>query len=78
MTFAEYLRAVGPHTKAWAEGWAEGRGEAAVRILIRQLTRKFGPVPDTVRERINAASIEQLDVWCERVLDAERLDEVFG
>jgi hypothetical protein len=57
---------------------AEGRAKGAARILMRQLTRKFGWVPDRVRERINAASIEQLEVWCERVLDAETLDEVFS
>jgi Domain of unknown function (DUF4351) len=69
MTTADMLR---------AEGEAKGLGKGAARVLVRQLTRKFGPVPDTVRERINAAPIEQLDVWCERVLDAKRLDEVFG
>jgi hypothetical protein len=54
------------------------RAEGVAKTLVRQLTRRFGSVPDRVRERINAASIEQLEVWCERVLDAETLDEVFG
>jgi hypothetical protein len=53
-----------------------GRAEHAVEVRVRLLTRKFGPVPDRVRERINAASIEQLEVWCERVLDAATLDDV--
>jgi hypothetical protein len=26
----------------------------------------------------NDASLEQLEIWCDRVLDATTLDEVFG
>jgi hypothetical protein len=72
MTTADMLRAEGR-----AEGLAEGVGKGAARTLMRLLTRKFGPLPDTARERIDAASIEQLDIWSERVLDAATLDEVF-
>jgi hypothetical protein len=82
MTIAEYLRVVGPRTKAWAEGraegLAEGRAEHAARLLVRLLTRKFGSVPDAVRERIDAASLEQLEIWSDRVLDAPTLDELLG
>jgi hypothetical protein len=46
-------------------------------VLVRLLTRKFATVPDEVRARIDTASLEQLDTWTERVLDAETLDEVF-
>jgi hypothetical protein len=60
-----------------AEGRAEGRAEHAAGVLVRLLTRKFGAVPDEARVRIGAASMEQLDLWSERVLDAETLDEVF-
>jgi hypothetical protein len=34
-------------------------------------------VPDDARERIDAAPLEQLEAWSDRVLDAETLDEVF-
>jgi hypothetical protein len=67
MTTADMLR---------AEGEARGRVEEAARILMRQLTRRFGPVPDAVRVRIDTASLGQLDIWCERVLDAATLDDV--
>jgi hypothetical protein len=30
-----------------------------------------------VRQRIDTASLEQLETWCDRVLDATTLDEVF-
>jgi hypothetical protein len=34
-------------------------------------------VPDEARQRIDAAPLEKLDTWTDRVLDAETLDEVF-
>jgi predicted transposase/invertase (TIGR01784 family) len=61
-----------------AEGEAKGIGKGAARTLVRLLTHKFGPVPDAVRVRVDTASLEQLDLWSERVLDATTLDEVFG
>jgi hypothetical protein len=56
---------------------AEGRAEGAAKLLVRQLTRKFGPLPNRVRKQIDAASLDQLEVWSDRVLDAPTLDEVF-
>ncbi len=61
-----------------AKGHAEGRAEGRAEMLLRQCRRKFGEVPDTVDERVRAASIDQLDEWGERVLDAGSLDEVFA
>jgi Domain of unknown function (DUF4351) len=72
VTTAEQLRAEGK-----TEGRAEGLAEGEARVLVRQLTRKFGAVPGAVRQRINTASLEQLETWCDRVLDAATLDEVF-
>jgi hypothetical protein len=60
-----------------AEGRAEGRAEHAARVLVRLLTRKFGTVPDEARKRIDAAPLERLDIWSERVIDASTVDEVF-
>ena len=67
-TFAERFR---------EEGRAQGiqRGEAAA--LTRQLERRFGPVPEAARRRIEAADEETLLGWSERVLTATRIDDVF-
>jgi len=65
-----------------AEGIEQGReqgvqqGEA--RLLLRQLTARFGALPEPTRERVAAADAETLLVWSERVLSATSLDEVFG
>jgi predicted transposase YdaD len=77
MSTADMLRAEG-EAKGLAKGLAKGVGKGEARVLVRQLTRKFGPVPDAVRERIDTASLEQLEIWTDRVLDAATLDEVFG
>jgi hypothetical protein len=55
----------------------EGRAKHAAWVLVRLLTCKFATVSDEVRARIDTASLEQLDTWTERVLDAETLNEVF-
>ena len=60
-----------------AEGMAAGLHRGQARTLLRQLERRFGPLPDAVRERLFAADTETLDQWADRVLDAPNLDAVF-
>jgi hypothetical protein len=72
MATADWLRAEGE-----AKGVAKGRADEAAVLLTRLLTRRFAIVPAETRERLDVASVEQLEDWCERVLDAETLDEVF-
>lgn len=55
---------------------AVAEGEAA--ILLRQMERKFRPLPESARQRLAAADAETLLMWAERVLDAKCLDEVWG
>lgn len=47
------------------------------RVLLRQLGRRFGEVPESIVERLNGADEETLDAWADRVLSAKTLDEVF-
>lgn len=55
----------------------QGRQQVEVALLQRQLSRRFGSLPDAVRVRLISASIEQLEIWTIRILDADALDEVF-
>jgi predicted transposase YdaD len=77
VTTADMFRAEG-RAEGRTEGRAEGRAQGAARLLVRQLGRRFGAVPDGVRKRIDAASLEQLEAWSDRVLDAATLDDVFS
>ena len=58
------------------QGIEQGIGQGEARILLRLLTLKFGPLPDTVQARVESADAETLLRWSERVLTAGTLDEV--
>ncbi|HEY9279758.1 MAG TPA: DUF4351 domain-containing protein [Eoetvoesiella sp.] len=60
------------------EGRVEGRVEGEASLLQRQLTRKFGPVPEALQQRIQTATLVQLETWSLNILDASSLDEVFA
>ncbi len=66
--------------EASGEVRGEVRGEAKGRakMLLRQLGKKFGEVPAAVADLVQAAEIDQLDDWSDRILDAGSLDEVFA
>ena len=57
------------------ERLGEQRGQAA--LLQSQLNRKFGPLPDALRQRVQAATPTQLEAWSLNILDAQTVEEVF-
>lgn len=61
-----------------AEGKVEGLTEGRVSTLLRQITRRFGAADDTVVERVRSATLEELDTWADRILDATSLDDLFA
>ncbi|WP_269500257.1 DUF4351 domain-containing protein [Castellaniella sp. S9] len=67
-----------PERVGLRRGRAEGRVEGQADLLLRQLARRFGTIPDTTTARIRSASAAQLETWALNILDAETLDEVFG
>lgn len=56
----------------------DGRLNGERRILLRQLRRRFPALPAEVEQRVAAATEAQLELWSERVLDAESLEQVFA
>ncbi|GAA5233453.1 hypothetical protein GCM10025795_17170 [Verticiella sediminum] len=63
--------------KGLEQGRGEGRHEGLRQALSSQLERRFGPLPPAARERVQTASVDTLQAWLLRVLDAARLDDVF-
>ena len=59
------------------EGLVQGRLQALRDTLSRQLTRRFGELPDWATERLTAATAEQLEAWADEILVAGSLQEVF-
>ena len=60
------------------EGRQEGRREEAVALVGRLLAKRFGPLDVSVQRRLEQATLEQLDDWAERLLDAPSLEAVLG
>lgn len=63
--------------KGMEQGKIQGRAEGQASILLRQLERRFGPLPDAVTQCICAADSAQLEQWSLNILDAVSLDDVF-
>lgn len=59
------------------EGRQEGLREGEARLLLRLLERKFGRLDPQVRERVRGADADRLLDWGERMLSADRLEDVF-
>jgi hypothetical protein len=61
----------------WKQRWTqEGRREGVAEVLTDQLERRFGTLPDAVKDRIAAADPQALREWSLRLLDACSIDEV--
>ncbi|MBF0184191.1 MAG: DUF4351 domain-containing protein [Magnetococcales bacterium] len=60
----------------YAERSGIQKGEA--NVLLRLLQRRFGQAPDPIKTKITEASLEQLETWTDRILDAKSIDDVFA
>ncbi|MBF0163322.1 MAG: DUF4351 domain-containing protein [Magnetococcales bacterium] len=47
-------------------------------MLLRQMKRRFGPVPDWARAKIEQADQERLELLSERILDAGSIEELLA
>jgi len=72
----ESLMTAGEILMQRGEARGEARGER--RLLEKQLTLRFGPLPAGTLARLEAADVPTLDAWGERVLTARTLEELFG
>lgn len=60
------------------KGMQKGMHEEGVQLLARLLQRRFGEVSEDLKQRLNQATTEELEVWAEQLLDAKTLDDVFS
>jgi hypothetical protein len=58
-------------------GMQQGMQQGESQALHRLLTRRFGPVPADLGERIRTAALDDLDRWFDRAIDAPSLAAVF-
>jgi hypothetical protein len=59
-------------------GKAKGIEAGKADLLLRQLRRRFGALPESTQTKVLCASEDQLNEWAETLLDASTLDAVFG
>ena len=48
-----------------------------VELLSRQLAKRFPPLPNWAKEKLQQANIQQLDDWAERIFEAKSIEELF-
>lgn len=60
-------------------GHHEGRVAGEAAVLLRQIERRFGAqAAADVRARVEQADAATLLSWSERILTAERVEQIFG
>ena len=60
-----------------AEGLQSGLMEGKRQTLLTLMHEKFGPLPETLKERVGALeSLVELDVYLKRILTASSLEEM--
>ena len=59
------------------KGLEKGRQAGEALMVLRLLRLKFGPLAPETEERVRSADQDLLLTWGERVLTAERLQDVF-
>ena len=71
MTTAEMIAKEGE-----ARGEARGEAKGKASLVLRQLTLRFGPLPEATQARVTSATLEELDLLAERVLTAATVEDV--
>ena len=63
----------------WAHGYkAEGVQQGEALALQKLLTKRCGAIPADITARIATASVEEIEAWFDRAIEARSFDDVFG
>jgi predicted transposase YdaD len=60
------------------EGEQKGRKKGEKSLILRQLTRQLGELPQEVRSRVENLSLEQLENLGEALLDFQEITDLFS
>ena len=60
------------------EGEQSGIAKGEAYALRRLLQKRFGPLPEDLLTRLQSASVDELEQWLDRALDADSLAGVFA
>ena len=74
---AQYIRDKG-FQEGELKGWKDGELKGGRVLLERLLTRRFGPLPDWGRDQLVGATLDQLNRWADRTLEADSIQVVLA
>jgi hypothetical protein len=60
-----------------AEGKAKGKVEGELLSLQKLLSKRFGPIPADITAKIANATLEDIEGWFDRAIDASQLSDIF-
>ncbi len=60
-----------------SQGISQGLIQGRLEILTIQLGKRFGPLQNDIRQKLNLATEDELKQWSENILDAHTLPDVF-
>ncbi|WP_446010071.1 DUF4351 domain-containing protein [Candidatus Electrothrix sp.] len=60
------------------QGVQQGVQQGELQLLLRQLRKRFGELPEWAEQMLKEASGGMLEIWSERILTAIRLEDVFA
>lgn len=63
-------------TRVYQQGREEGREEGEQSLILRQLSRCIGELPDTLRDQVIALPLETLEELGEALLDFEEIEDL--
>jgi len=64
--------------EVWGPWILQNRAEAQMAMLRRQIEKKFGGIPPQIRERLDALEPAQIEATGLRLLDAQRIEDLFA
>jgi hypothetical protein len=59
------------------KGLAKGLAKGEMLSLQKLLSKRFGPIPTEITAKISTASLEEIESWFDRAIDASQLSDVF-
>ena len=60
------------------QGLQQGKRQGEAALLLRLLEKRFGAIPESVRQQVQQADTETLLQWSERLLSSHSLDDIFA
>ena len=59
------------------KGMEKGIEKGEMLSLQKLLSKRFGPIPSDITAKISAATLQDIERWFDRVIDASQLADVF-